>query len=98
MRTRFEQRSTVFLPIGSKFGSGFKADNPATARQQGIESHQAKRKKVSWPVFLFLLGLLWPCVIFVGTLRMSLYRIVLLAMLLPCLGMFIAGRGGRIRL
>jgi hypothetical protein len=98
MRTRVKQRSTVFLPSANKFGSGFKANNPAAARQQGIESHRAKRKKASWPVFLFLLGLVWPCVIVVGPLRMSLYRIVLLAMLLPCLAMFISGRGGRIRL
>jgi O-antigen ligase len=83
--------------FASKFGSGFKASGPAVPRQQEIKSHRAKRKKMSWPVVLFLLGLVWPCVIPVGPLRMSLYRIVLVVMILPCLGMFITGKAGRIR-
>ena len=66
-------------------------------RQQKIESRRAKRKKIRWPVFLFLLALVVPWVIFIGPLRMSLYRIVLLVMVLPCLGMWMAGKAGRIR-
>jgi hypothetical protein len=97
MRARFKQRTMVFLPGASKFGSGSKASGPAVPRQQEIESHRTKRKKISWPVFLFLIGLVWPCVILVGPLRMSLYRIVLLVMILPCFGMFIAGKAGRMR-
>ena len=75
----------------------FKASDPAVPRQQKMESHRAKRKKIRWPVFLFLLALVVPWVIFVGSLRMSLYRIVLLVMVLPCLGMWMTGKAGRIR-
>jgi O-antigen ligase len=98
MRTHFDPRGLGHLPSVSRFGSRFEANNPAAAHQQGSDSHQAKRKKVSWPVLLFVLGLAWPCVIFVGPLRMSLYRIVLIAMLLPCLIMFVSGKAGRMRL
>ena len=66
-------------------------------RQRKIESRRAKRKKICWPVFLFLLALVVPWVIFIGPLRMSLYRIVLLVMVLPCLGMWMTGKAGRIR-
>ena len=106
MRARFKQSSTVScsirdvpgrVPNASKVGSGFKASGPAVPRQQKIESHRAKRKKIRWPVFLFLLALVVPWVIFIGPLRMSLYRFVLLVMVLPCLGMWMAGKAGRIR-
>jgi hypothetical protein len=73
-------------------------DDPSRVpRRQEFESHRAKQKRISWPVFLFLLGLVWPCVIFFGPLRMSLYRVVLLVMIIPCLGRFATGRAGRIR-
>ena len=106
MRARFNKSGTASCsirgaperaPNARKVGSGFKANGPAVPRQQKIESHRAKRKKIRWPVFLFLLALVWPCVIFIGPLRMSLYRIVLLVMVLPCLGMWMAGKAGRIR-
>jgi O-antigen ligase len=63
-------------------------------KQQQVGSHRAKRRKLNWPVILFFVGLLWPCVLFVGPLRLSPYRIILLVMILPCLGMFAAGRVG----
>ncbi len=106
MRAHFKQSSTVScsirdvpgrVPNASRVGFGFKASGPAVPRQQKIESHRAKRKKIRWPVFLFLLALVVPWVIFIGPLRMSLYRIVLLVMVLPCLGMWMAGKAGRIR-
>ena len=71
--------------------------SPAVPRRQKIVSHRAKRKKIRWPVFLFLIALVVPWVIYVGPLRMSLYRIVLLVMVLPCLGMWMAGKAGRKR-
>jgi hypothetical protein len=75
------------LPNASKVGSG----------QQKIRSHPPRKKKVHWPVLLFLLALVVPWAIYIGPLRMSLYRIVLLVMVLPCLGMWLAGRAGRVR-
>ena len=67
------------------------------SRQQEIASRQTKRKNIAWPIFLFLSALVVPWVIFIGPLRMSLYRIVLLVMVLPCLGMWMSGKAGRIR-
>ena len=55
------------------------------------------KKKICWPLFLFLVALVVPWVIFIGPLRLSVYRIVLLVMVLPCLGMWMAGKAGRIR-
>ena len=77
--------------------SGFRQATPVVARRQKIETHRAKRKKIIWPVVLFSLALVVPWVIYIGPLRMSLYRIVLLVMVLPCLGMWMNGKAGRIR-
>lgn len=97
MRARFKQSSTVSYSTGhvpgrtpnaSKAGFRFKEGNPSILRQ----------KKLRWPIFLFLVGLVWPCVFYIGPLRMSAYRIVLFVMILPCLGMLIAGKAGRIRI
>jgi hypothetical protein len=106
MRARFKQSSTVSrsmrdvpgrVPNASRVGSGFKASGPALPRQQKLESRRAERKRIRWPVFLFLLALVVPWVIYIESLRMSIYRIVLLVMVLPCLGMWMTGKAGRIR-
>jgi len=70
----------------SRYASAPQSISPLQNKQQQVESHPAKRKKLSWPVFLFFLSLLWPCVIFFGPLRLSLYRIVLLVMIFALLG------------
>jgi hypothetical protein len=77
---------------------GFEWSRPTKSRQQKIILRQARKKKTSLPVFLFLISLAVPWVIPVGTLRMSVYRIVLVVMVLPCLGMLVAGKAGRIRI
>jgi hypothetical protein len=71
--------------------------SPAAARRRVIGSRLVKGKKISWPVFLFLIGLVVPWVIYVGPFRMSVYRFVLLAMVLPCVGMWVTGKAGRVR-
>lgn len=58
----------------------------------------ATSKPLSWPVFLFLISLLIPWIITVGPMRLSVYRLVLLAWLFPCLVMWLSGKAGRIRL
>jgi hypothetical protein len=82
---------------GSGVDSAFKTSRPAVSHQQEIILRQAKKKKTSWPVVLFLTALIVPWVIPFGPLRMSLYRFVLLVMVLPCLGMWFAGKAGRKR-
>src|SRR5262245_47603836 len=86
------------VPKASRVGSGLKVSGPAVPHQQKIESRPAKRKKIHWPVLLFLLALVVPWAIFIGPLRMSFYRFVLVVMVLPCLGMWIAGKAGRMRI
>ena len=58
---------------------------------------QTKRKGLAWPVLLFLLALMVPWTFSVGLVSLTVPRIVLLAMVLPCLGQWITGRAGRIR-
>jgi len=81
----------------SKGDPRFKASGRVVPRQQKIELSRSKRKKIGWPVFLFLSALVLPWIIFIGPLRMSLYRFVLFVVVLPCLGMWMAGKAGRIR-
>ena len=54
--------------------------------------------RLALPVTLFLVTLIVPWVIYLDALRMSVYRFVLIAMLLPCLLMWIYGKAGRLRL
>lgn len=49
------------------------------------------------PVAVFIIGLVIPLILAVGTLRMSAYRIVLLVMVLPCLYAWMRGKAGRVR-
>jgi hypothetical protein len=105
MQTRFNQSNTVSCSVrdvparvmnASKGYQRFKARSHAVL-QQKIEVRRSKRKKIGWPVLLFLTALVVPWIIFVGPLRMSIYRIVLLVMVLPCLCKWMAGKAGRKR-
>jgi hypothetical protein len=62
-----------------------------------IKSGLDERKGIGWPVFLFLIALIVPWVIAIGPMRLSVYRIILLVMVLPCLVMWATGKAGRIR-
>src|SRR3954471_7792522 len=48
-------------------------------------------KKLPWPVFLLICSLFVPWIIYIGPVRLSSYRIVLLAMVLPCLVRWLSG-------
>ena len=65
--------------------------------RQLITSGQNERTGIGWPVLLFLIALIVPWVISVGPLRLSVYRIILLVMVLPCLFKWGTGKAGRIR-
>ncbi|MBF9232812.1 O-antigen ligase family protein [Microvirga alba] len=56
-----------------------------------------RAKKLPWPVILFLTGIVIPWVIPIGPLRMTIYRIVLVTTIVPCLFMWMSGRAGRVR-
>jgi hypothetical protein len=49
-------------------------------------------------VFLFVISLIIPWVISIGPMRMSIYRMVLVAMILPCLLRWTMGKAGRLRI
>lgn len=57
----------------------------------------ARDKRLAWPVVLFVVALLVPWSVLIGPLRLSAYRVVLLATVLPCLMMWFKGRAGPIR-
>lgn len=81
-------------------GYGFQARRPVGSRERTFATRQTNRirsGRVHWPVTIFLIALVVPWVIYVGTLRLSVYRGVLLVMLLPCLAMWVTGKAGRIR-
>ena len=103
MRTRFRRGNPVsrsiqhipgLAPNTSEINFQFEKSGASVLQRQKIEPRRAKNKRLSWPVFLFLLALVVPWVIFIGPLRLSVYRIVLLVMVLPCLGM-LDGRESR---
>ena len=106
MGTRFKHGNPVsrsiqhipeLVPNAIEINSRFKKSGASVLQHQKIESRRAKNKRLSWPVLLFLIGLVVPWVIFIGPLRLSVYRFVLLVMVLPCLGMLMAGKAGRTR-
>jgi O-antigen ligase len=54
--------------------------------------------RLSWPVFAFLVGVVVPWVIMIGSLRLSVYRMVLVVMIVPCLVKLMRGAAGRVKL
>ena len=84
-------------PFAVSAGSTSLFDMSATSGPAAAQI-QAEGKKSSWPVFLFLVFLILPWVIYLGPMRLSPYRIVLLLTIIPCLVTWIRGGAGRRRL
>lgn len=63
----------------------------------GHEDEQPRKKKLPRAALFFLLALIVPWIIKLGDVRLSLYRIVLLATLVPTLIMWASGKAGKIR-
>ena len=70
---------------------------PSAPRRHAIGADRSSKKKLSWSVRLFLASLVVPWVVTVGPVTLSISRVILLAMLLPCLAKWIGGASGRIR-
>ncbi|SHL65842.1 hypothetical protein SAMN05444414_1252 [Roseovarius marisflavi] len=64
-------------------------------RPHGTAGSQAR---LSIWVWLFIIGLIIPLFIYVGPLRLSVYRLVLLVIFFPALFFWLSGRAGSIRL
>jgi len=65
---------------------------PATNRAQAASGRVPR-----WPVVLFLISLILPFLFHIGPMLMSANRLVLAAMVLPCVGLWMRGRAGRVR-
>lgn len=72
----------------------------ARAGRSALESAtgEASGRRLPLPVYVFLVAILIPWIFTIGPMRLSAYRFVLLAMLGPCLVMWLQGKAGRIRL
>jgi len=72
--------------------------SPAVSRLRlETAKDQPAKKRLPWPVVLFLIGLVIPWIIPLGPLNLSVYRLVLLATVLPCVVMWASGKAGPIR-
>jgi O-antigen ligase len=77
--------------------AGFNNGGLMSSPQQTL-LHRTQRTRICWPVALFLIALVVPWIISVGPLRMSVYRCILLAMVLPCLVTWLVGKAGKMRI
>lgn len=57
----------------------------------------ASEKSLPWPATLFLTALIIPWIIDIGSLRLSIDRIILIVMIIPCLVLWLTGKAGKIR-
>lgn len=63
----------------------------------GHDEAGTRTQKAPWPIVIFIASLVIPWIIPLGPLSMSPYRFVLLALLVPCIVMWVRGRAGPIR-
>ncbi|HEV7718507.1 MAG TPA: polymerase, partial [Arsenicitalea sp.] len=78
------------VPIPVKAGSGSRSLRLKRVREE-------PRRHLPWPVIALFIAWALPWRVLVGGLAISPYRIVLIIMILPCLGLWLSGRAGRIR-
>lgn len=72
--------------------------NPTRRANYSSDSKSEGVVGLPWPATIFLVSLIIPWVINVGSLRLSAYRIVLLVMIAPCFFRLISGKAGPLRL
>lgn len=84
--------------------SGSVASSPPTTRSDrrrfdlGNQSGFAQSGRLPVAIKLFLIGLVIPWILPLGSLNLSAYRIVLIVALLPCVAMWAQGKVGPIRI
>jgi hypothetical protein len=69
---------------------------PRAPRRHAIGADRSGKKKLPRPVRLFLASLVAPWVVTIGPVSRSISRVILLAMVLPCLAKWIGGAPVRI--
>ena len=85
------------LPRAGALSNGIRHSGQTAPPQDATGLLREVGTKNSWTIFLFLIAIIVPWVIYVGPLRLSMYRFVLLITFIPCIFMWITGRIGRIR-
>ncbi|CUH49077.1 O-antigen ligase family protein [Ruegeria atlantica] len=76
--------------------SGRRAPDPMTVER--APKSLRKTERLPAIVTIFLLGLTIPFILFLGPLRLSVYRLLLVVLFGPLVFMWLSGRAGRIRL
>lgn len=72
---------------------------PVGSRHASVSNRRRQQGRMNLLlVWLFLIGLILPIQLYIGPLRLSPYRIILLALFFPCLIALFSGRCGKIRL
>ncbi|MFW6028456.1 MAG: O-antigen ligase family protein [bacterium] len=83
-------------PSSSALSAG-RLGQPAVWRSDN-RPDAAGRASTSALVYLFILSLALPVIFYAGPLRLSPYRLILLALFVPCLVAWLSGQLGRVRL
>lgn len=87
----------VGVYAGSRRYRDLQGTSPRAPRRQAISADRSGKKTLPWPVRLLLISLVLPWVVTIGPVSLSISRVILLAMVLPCLAKWIGGASGRIR-
>jgi hypothetical protein len=99
LRVGNSRRRTVRQTKKPAIPAGTCARPRAPAGMEGKHlAEEGKVTRLAWPIILLLVSFIVPWVISLGPVRLSLYRIVLIVMTVPCLVQFVSGKAGRVRL
>jgi hypothetical protein len=86
----------VGVYAGSQRSRYLEGTIPRAPRRQAMGAVRSGKKALAWPVRLLLVSLVFPWIVTIG-ISLSISRVVLLVMVLPCLAKWISGAAGRIR-
>jgi hypothetical protein len=92
-RRTLRQTETLAVPAGTSA----RARAPAGMEGKHL-AEDGKVTRLAWPIIFLLVSFIVPWVISLGPVRLSLYRVVLIVMTVPCLVQFVSGKAGRVRL
>src|SRR5690606_17821660 len=93
-RTRsFQRRHPGHAPTSARRSSGSKRLSDANAYARSAAAHQ-----LPLPAKLFLCALIVPWLVPIGPLAITVYRLILIGVIVPCLWQWASGKAGRIRL
>ncbi|MDW9807392.1 hypothetical protein GOA91_31915 [Sinorhizobium meliloti] len=92
------RRGAALLDKRARTGSSDRRQSVSRSDEPGASETHSRTVQLSGLVVWFLIGLVIPWVIYIGSLRLSVYRIVLVATIIPCFIRLARREVGRIRL